>query len=74
MSIDRNLDVAPGTGTHVAGDAPADFTWTSVGVDGSQFTRNPARRDGFTYHGAQRRPAPAHRGPFFPFRAGRRAS
>lgn len=67
-AVDHNLDIEPGTGTRAAADAPADFTWTSVDVDGSQFTRNPACRDGFTYHAVQRRPKPAHRAPVFPYR------
>ena len=66
---DLNVRIEPGTGARVATDAPADFTWTSGGTDGSQFTRNPARRDGFTYHAVQRRQKPAHRAPIFTFRS-----
>lgn len=68
MSVDRNLDVEPGHGARVAKDSPADFTWQDVNEGGAQFTRNPAVRNGWTYHVVQRRPQPAHRAPVFPFR------
>lgn len=69
--FDHNLDIAPGTGTRVATDAPADFTWINVDADGSQFTRNPDRRDGLTYHAVQRRSQAAHRGSAIPRWKGR---
>jgi len=69
---DLNMDVRPGRGARVATEAPADFTWTNVDAEGSQFSRDPSLRDGFTYRAVQRRPQPAHRAPVFAFR-GRRA-
>lgn len=73
MTTDRNLDVEPGTGTRVASDAPADFTWQIVDEGGARFTRNPVIRTGFTYHAVRRRPWPAHSGPLFVFRGRRTA-
>lgn len=57
-----NLDIAPGRGNRASNDSPADFTWQDVTEGGAQFTRNPATRNGYTYHAVQRREEASHRG------------